>query len=62
MLSVITLLGFFQHCFSEMGHRDLLVTQNLFQTVEQPTLQYLTRSFRRRAATSKRESHQCLVS
>ena len=27
MLSVITSLEFFQHYFSEMGHRDLLVTQ-----------------------------------
>src|SRR6266849_7034270 len=27
MLSVITTLEFFQHHFSEMGHRDLLVTQ-----------------------------------
>src|SRR5437867_1502857 len=31
MLSVITALEFFQHYFSEMGHRDLLVTQNLSQ-------------------------------
>ena len=54
MLSVITSLEFLQHYFSEMGHRDLLVTQNLSQTVEQPTLSYLTRSVRRRAATSKR--------
>ena len=44
---------FFQHYFSEMGHRDLLVTQNLSQAIEQPTLDYLTRSVRRRAATSK---------
>jgi hypothetical protein len=27
MLCVITTLEFFQHHFSEMGHRDLLVTQ-----------------------------------
>jgi len=54
MLSVITALEFFQHYFSEMGHRDLLVTQNLSQAIEQPTLHYLTRSVRRRAATSKR--------
>jgi hypothetical protein len=27
MLSVITTLEFFQHHFSEMGHRDLLVAQ-----------------------------------
>jgi hypothetical protein len=51
MLSVITSLEFFQHYFSEMGHRDLLVTQNLSQANEQPTLHYLTRSVRRRAAT-----------
>ena len=56
MLSVITALEFFQHYFSEMGHRDLLVTQNLSQAIEQPTLHYLTRSVRRRAATSKRAS------
>jgi len=56
MLSVITALEFFQHYFSEMGHRDLLVTQNLSQAVKQPTLRYLTRSVRRRAATSKRLS------
>jgi len=37
-----------------MGHRDLLVTQNLSQAIEQQTLHYLTRSVRRRAATSKR--------
>jgi hypothetical protein len=36
MLSVITSLEFFQHYFSEMGHRDLLVTQNLSQAIEQP--------------------------
>jgi hypothetical protein len=54
MLSVITALEFFQHYFSEMGHRDLLVTQNLSQAIKQPTLHYLTRSVRRRAASSKR--------
>jgi hypothetical protein len=37
-----------------MGHRDLLVTQNLSQAIEQPAFFYLTRSVRRRAATSKR--------
>ena len=58
MLSVITSLEFFQHHFSEMGHRDLLVTQNLSQAIEQPTLHYLTRSVRRRAATSKRASSE----
>src|SRR5437588_12245634 len=58
MLSVITALEFFQHYFSEMGHRDLLVTPNLSQTIKQPTLSYLTRSVRRRAATSKRRSKQ----
>src|SRR6267378_7074960 len=47
MLSVITALEFFQHYFSEMGHRDLLVTQNLSQAIKQPTLSYLTRSVRR---------------
>src|SRR5580704_10272717 len=31
MLPVITLLEFLQHHFSEMGHKDLLVTQNLSQ-------------------------------
>jgi hypothetical protein len=32
------------------------VTQNLSQAIEQPTLSYLTRSVRRRAATSKRRN------
>jgi hypothetical protein len=53
VLSVLA-VEFFQHYFSEMGHRDLLVTQNLSQAIEQQTLHYLTRSVRRRAATSKR--------
>ncbi len=35
----------------------LLVTQNLSQAIKQPTLRYLTRSVRRRAATSKRASN-----
>jgi hypothetical protein len=48
MLSVITALEFFQHYFSEMGRRGLLVTQNLSQAIEQQTLHYLTRSVRRR--------------
>jgi hypothetical protein len=52
MLGVITALEFFQHYFSEMGHRDLLVTQNLSQAIEQSTLSCLTRSVRRRAPTS----------
>ncbi len=47
MLSIVTALEFFQHYFSEMGHRDLLVTQNLSQAIKQPTLHYLTRSVRR---------------
>src|SRR5713101_5350018 len=58
MLSVITSLEFFQHYFSELGHRDLLVTQNLSQAIEQQTLHYLTRSVRRRAATSKRANRK----
>ncbi len=58
MLSVITSLEFFQHYFSEMGHRDLLVTQNLSQAIKQPMLSYLTRSVRRRAATSKRANRK----
>ena len=61
MLSVITALEFFQHYFSELGHRDLLVTQNLSQAIEQPTLDYLTRSVRRRAATSKRAYRRSLT-
>ena len=59
MLSVITALEFFQHYFSEMGHRDLLVTQNLSQAIKQPTLSYLKRSVRRRAAMSKRICDRC---
>ena len=38
MLRVITTLEFFQHHFSEMGHRDLLVTHNLSQAIKQPPL------------------------
>jgi hypothetical protein len=37
---------------------DLLVTQNLSQAVERPTLSYLARSVRRRAATSKRRTRK----
>src|SRR5258708_36697951 len=54
MLSVITALEFFQHYFSEMGHRNTSCDPHLHQVIEQPTLHYLTRSVRRRAATSKR--------
>src|SRR5438094_8054162 len=43
MLSVIKTLEFFQHHFFQMGHRDLLVTQNLSQPAS-TTAPLLTRS------------------
>src|SRR5712671_7302119 len=51
--SVITTLEFLQHHFSEMGHGDTSCDPHLHQTVEQPTLHYLTRSVCRRAASFK---------
>src|SRR5713101_3006486 len=50
--SVIATLEFLQHHFS-MGHGDTSCDPHLHQTVEQPTLHYLTRSVRRRAAWFK---------
>src|SRR5262249_35998752 len=35
-MRVITSLEFLQHHFAKMGHRDLLVTHNLFQRVQLP--------------------------
>src|SRR5437879_7264805 len=55
---VITKLEFFQHHFSKMGHRATSCDPHLHQAIEQPTLHYLTRSVRRRAATSKRPSRK----
>src|SRR6266849_7684067 len=49
--SVITTLEFLQHHFSEMGHRDLLLTQNLSQPSSNHCSVRLTRSVRRRAAS-----------
>src|SRR5713226_9025889 len=54
--SVITTLEFFQHHFSEMGHGNTSCDPHLHQTIEQPTLHYLTRSVRRRAAWFKSAS------
>src|SRR6266853_2196103 len=54
MLRVITTLEFLQHHFSEMGHRDLLVTQNLSQPSSNHCSVRLTRSVRRRAASFSR--------
>src|SRR5216684_7736492 len=48
---IITTLEFLQHHFSEMGHRDLLVTQNLSQPSSNHCSVRLTRSVRRRAAS-----------
>jgi len=49
----ITTLEFFQHHFSQMGHREfLLVAQNLSQPTSNHCSVSLTRSVRRRAATS----------
>jgi len=39
-----------------MGHGDTSCDPHLHQTVEQPTLHYLTRSVRRRAASFKSAS------
>ena len=50
--SVITTPEFFQHHFAKMGHRNTSCDPHLHQAIEQPTLDYLTRSVRRRAATS----------
>ena len=53
-------LEFFQHHFSKMGHRDLLVTQNLSQPTNNYCSVRLTRSVRRRAASFKSASRQRL--
>ena len=55
-LGVITTLEFFQHHFSKMGHRDLLVTQNLSHPSGNHCFVHLTRSVRRRAALFKSSS------
>ncbi len=52
LLSVITALEFLQHHFAKSGHRNTSCDPHLHQAIEQPTLDYLTRSVRRRAATS----------
>src|SRR6202166_202273 len=54
MLRVITALECLHHHFAKLGHRNTSCDPHLHQTIEQPTLHYLTRSVRRRAATSKR--------
>jgi hypothetical protein len=46
-LRVITALEFLQHDFSQMGQRDLLVTQNLAQPPGIYRSIHLTRSVRR---------------
>src|SRR6266481_1712619 len=51
--SVITTLEFVQHHFSEMGHGNTSCDPHLHQTIEQPMLNDLTRSVRRRAAAFK---------
>src|ERR1700736_5964668 len=58
-LGVITTLEFFQHHFSKMGHRDLLVTQNLSHPTSNQCSAHLTRSVRRRAASFKSGSRKC---
>src|SRR5271157_82582 len=58
-LGVITTLEFFQHHFSKMGHRDLLVTQNLSQPSSNQCAANLMRSVRRRAASFSRASRTC---
>src|SRR5713101_3224256 len=58
MLSVMTTLEFLQHHFAKLGHRNTSCDPHLHQVIEQPTLHYLTRSVRRRAATSKRASRK----
>ncbi len=47
MLRIITALEFLQHHFSEMGHRDLLVTHNLSPQSGNHIPVHLTRSVRR---------------
>jgi hypothetical protein len=56
MLSVITALEFFRHHFAKMGHRNTSCDPHLHQAIEQPNVPYLTRSVRRRAATSIRRN------
>src|SRR5229473_5894608 len=51
--SVITTLEIVKHHFSETGHGNTSCDPHLHQTIEQPTLHYLTRSVRRRAAAFK---------
>src|SRR5712671_6282887 len=51
---VVKTLEFLQHHFAKLGHRNTSCDPHLHQVIEQPTLHYLTRSVRRRAATSKR--------
>src|SRR5437016_13648348 len=59
--SVITTLEFLQHHFSEMGHGNTSCDPHLHQIIEQPTLHYLTRSVRRRAASFKSVSEKALI-
>src|SRR5712664_3948134 len=58
--SVITTLEIVQHHFSETGHGNTSCDPHLHQTIEQPTLHYLTRSVRRRAAAFKSCSGELL--
>jgi hypothetical protein len=48
--SVITTLEILQHHFSEMGQGNTSCDPHLHQTIEQPTLHYLTRIVCRRPA------------
>src|ERR1700686_2126394 len=61
MLSVITALEFLQHHFAKTGHRNTSCDPHLHQAIEQPMLHPLTRSVRRRAATSKRGNRPSLT-
>src|SRR6266481_4553300 len=56
--SVITTLEIVQHHFSETGHGNTSCDPHLHQTIEQPTLHYLTRSVRRRAAAFKSDNRK----
>jgi hypothetical protein len=48
---VVKVLEELKHQFTKMGHRNTSCDPHLHQAIEQPTLSYLTRSVRRRAAT-----------
>src|SRR5258708_29811457 len=58
MLSVITALEFFQHYFSQVGHRETSCDPHLHQVIEQPMLPTSREASAARAATSKRPNRK----